>query len=195
MPSSTDERGFYDLNHPWGDKALSWPYFRDVKFERFPYHAKSGVLSQQITTFMHCTIHTDAPAHVIAGKPFMDEVPLDCSFGTAVWVSIPKGRWKVITADDLEKAEPKIQTGDNVVVGKGWHKCYGDTRECFCYSPGLSEEAGLEDTILLWRKVLGTNVDLVKKAMRIASESEREIATRDKAREVLGLKGKDAANL
>ena len=58
---------FYDLSHPWGHDAPLWPYFPDVKIERFHYHAKSGVLSQQITTFMHCTTHTDAPAHVIEG--------------------------------------------------------------------------------------------------------------------------------
>ena len=67
---------FFDLSHPWGHDAPLWPYFPDVKIERFHYHAKSGVLSQQITTFMHCTTHTDAPAHVIQGKRFIDEVPL-----------------------------------------------------------------------------------------------------------------------
>ena len=195
MPPSTDALGFYDLNHPWGDKVPLWPCFPDAEIERFHYHAKSGVLSQPIANFIHCTIRTDAPARVIAGKPFMDEVPLDCSFGTAVWVSIPKGRWEVITAYDLEKAEPKIQAGDIVVVDTGWPKYYGDYRECFRCSPGRYEEVGLEDTILLRRKVLGTNVGLVKKTKRIASESEREIAARDEAREVLGLKGKDTANL
>ena len=91
MPSSTDSLEFYDLSQPWGHNAPLWPYFPDIKIERFHYHAKSGVLSQQITTFMHCTTHTDAPAHVIEGAPFMDEVPLDRFFGTAVVVSIPKG--------------------------------------------------------------------------------------------------------
>ena len=88
--SSTDDLEFYDLSHPWGDKVPLWPYFPDVKIERFHYHAKSQVLSQQITTFMHCTTHTDAPAHVVEGTPYMDEVPLDKFFGTAVVVSIPK---------------------------------------------------------------------------------------------------------
>ena len=101
MPSSTDQLEFYDLSHPWGDKVPLWPYFPDVKIERFHYHAKSQVLSQQITTFMHCTTHTDAPAHVIEGTPFMDEVPLDRYFGTAVVVSIPKGKWEKITPEDL----------------------------------------------------------------------------------------------
>jgi uncharacterized protein (DUF849 family) len=53
---------------------------------------------------------------------------------------------------------------------------------------------GLEDNIFLRRKVLATNVDLVEKTRRIASEFEREVATPDEAREMLGLKGKDAVN-
>ena len=62
------------------------------------------------------------PAHVIEGTPFLDEIPLHCFFGTGVVVSIPKEKWEVVTADDLEKARPKIQPGDIVIVNTGWHR-------------------------------------------------------------------------
>lgn len=133
---------FYDLSHPWGHNAPLWPYFPDVKIERFHYHAKSGVLSQQITTFMHCTTHTDAPAHVIEGTRFIDEVPLSSYFGTGVVVSIPKDKWEVITAEDLESARPEIRPGDIVIVNTGWHRYYGDSRKYFVESPGTYREAG-----------------------------------------------------
>jgi len=132
----------YDLSQPFGHNAPLWPYFPDVKIERFHYHAKSGVLSQQITTFMHCTTHADSPAHVIEGAPYTDEIPLDSYYGTGVVVDIPKGKWEVITADDLEKASPKIEKGDIVIVHTGWHHYYGDSRQYFAYSPGLYREAG-----------------------------------------------------
>ncbi|NIV39472.1 MAG: 3-keto-5-aminohexanoate cleavage protein, partial [Anaerolineae bacterium] len=51
---------------------------------------------------------------------------------------------------------------------------------------------GLEDNIFVRRRVLATNVDLVEKAKRIAAEFEREIATPDEARDMLGLKGQKA---
>jgi kynurenine formamidase len=142
MPSLTSDLQFYDLSHPWGQGAPLWPYFPDIEIERFHYHAKSGVLSQQITTFMHSTTHTDAQAHVIEGMPFMDEVPLESFLGTAVVVSIPKGKWKKIMPEDLERAEPKIEPGDIVIINSGWHKYYGDNRRYFAYSPGLYREAG-----------------------------------------------------
>lgn len=134
---------FFDLSHPWGHNAPLAPYFPDIQIERFHYHAKSGVLSQQVTTFMHCTTHTDAPAHVIEGTPYIDEVPLSSYFGTGVVVSIPKDKWEVITPEDLENAQPEIRSGDIVIINSGWHRYYGDSRQYFCYSPGLYKEAGV----------------------------------------------------
>jgi len=131
-----------DLSHPFGHNVPLWPYFEDVKIERVHYHAKSGVLSQKITTVMHCTTHADSPAHVIPGMPFTDEVPLDKYYGTGVVVDIPKGRWEVITPDDLEKARPKIEKDDIVIIHTGWYKKYSDSKEYFAYSPGLYKEAG-----------------------------------------------------
>jgi len=91
---------------------------------------------------MHCTTHTDAPAHVIEGAPFMDEVPLKSSFGNAVCVDISKERWEVITPEDLENDRPEIQPGDIVILHTGWHKYYGDNTKYFIYSPSLYREAG-----------------------------------------------------
>ena len=104
--------------------------------------ARSGVLTQRITTVMHSGTHIDAPGHVVEGTPFMDEVPLPHFFGTGVVVSIPKQRWGVISADDLEKATPKIQPGDIVIVNTGWHHHYGDNQLYYGYSPGFYKEAG-----------------------------------------------------
>ena len=140
MPSSVETTTgleFYDLSHPWGHGVPNWPYFEDVKIERLHYHAKSGVLTQKITTVMHSTTHIDAPAHVIENTEFIDELPLEKFFGTGVAVSIPKKKWEVITPEDLENARPMIQKGDIVMINTGWHHKFGDNSEYFAYSPGL----------------------------------------------------------
>ena len=131
-----------DLSHPFGSGSPLWPYFEDVKIERIHYHAKSGVLSQRVTTVMHCTTHADSPAHVIEGAPFTHEIPLDCYYGTGVVVDIPKNKWELITANDLENATPKIEKGDIVIIHTGWNKYWGDNQKYFCHSPGLGREAG-----------------------------------------------------
>ena len=94
---------FTNLSHRWGFQSPNWPYFQDVKIERIHYMAKSGVLSQRITTSMHSTTHIDAPAHVVQGTPFIDEVPLPHFFGSGIVVSLPKKKWESITYDDLKK--------------------------------------------------------------------------------------------
>jgi uncharacterized protein (DUF849 family) len=54
---------------------------------------------------------------------------------------------------------------------------------------------GLEDNIFISKGVLAkSNAELVEKAVRIAKELGREIATPDEARQILGLKGKDKVN-
>ena len=75
---------FCNLSHRFGYQSPNWPYFEDVKIERIHYMAKSGVLSQRITTSMHDTTHIDAPAHVVQGTPFIDEVPLPHFFGSGI---------------------------------------------------------------------------------------------------------------
>jgi kynurenine formamidase len=104
--------------------------------------SRSGVLTQRITTVMHSGTHIDAPAHVVQGTPFMDEVPLPYFFGTGVVVSIPKKKWEVITAEDLENARPQIRPGDIAIVNTGWHEYYGDNQHYYGYSPGFYKEAG-----------------------------------------------------
>jgi len=131
-----------DLSHPFGAGCPLWPYFEDVKIERVHYMAKSGVLSQKITTVMHCTTHADSPGHVVQGAAFTHELPLDLYYGTAAVVDIPKKQWELITAKDLEKAKPKIEKGDIVIIHTGWNKYWGDNEKYFCYSPGLGREAG-----------------------------------------------------
>jgi hypothetical protein len=56
---------FYNLSHRFGYQSPNWPYFEDVKIERIHYHAKSGVLSQRITTSMHNTTCAGASICVV----------------------------------------------------------------------------------------------------------------------------------
>jgi kynurenine formamidase len=149
-----------DLSHPFGAGSPLWPYFADIKVERFHYQAKSGVLTQWLTTPMHVTTHADSPIHVVedadakkwyrnrvAGPEdehmrYTHEIPLDCYYGPGVVVDIPKKQWELVTAKDLDNATPKIQKGDIVIVHTGWNRYWGDNKKYFAYAPGLGREAG-----------------------------------------------------
>ena len=97
---------FHDLSHPWGHGAPVWPGFPGCVFERGSFHALHGTLTQRFSTTMHASTHVNAPLHLVAGGASMGAVPLDHFFGRAVVLSIPKDKWGLIEADDLEAAEP-----------------------------------------------------------------------------------------
>ena len=133
---------FYNLSHRFGFQNPNWRYFQDTKIERSHYMAKSGVLSQRITTTMHATTHIDAPAHVVQGTPFIDEVPLPHFFGSGIVVDMPKKKWEFMTGDDLEAAcGHAIRPGDVLIINTGWHKQYEDG-DYFAYFPGFVPSAG-----------------------------------------------------
>ena len=131
-----------DLSQPFGFGVPLWPYFPDIKIERFHYHAKSGVLTQWLTTPMHVSTHADSPIHVIPNEWSTEQIPLDYYFGTGVVVDVgPKGKWESITDEDLEKATPKIEKGDIVIIHTHMHAKFGDDKDYFARSPGLVPSA------------------------------------------------------
>ena len=98
-------------------------------------------LDQLAGTVIYSRDHLLAPAHVVQGTPFIDEVPLPHFFGSGIVVSLPKKKWEQITADDLEKACGKaIRKGDVLIINTGWHKVYEDG-DYFPYCPGFVPSA------------------------------------------------------
>ena len=132
---------FVELSHPWGHNIPIWPGDAEVKIERGVNHARDGVMSQKLIMNMHCGTHMNAPIHLVQKAAYVGDIPLDRFFGSGVILSIPKGKWELVTAQDLEKATPKVCKGDIVLIVTGWHKKHSDSQEYFGEAPGLSEDA------------------------------------------------------
>jgi len=132
---------FFDLSHRWGHGMPQWPSRANLNVRVVEFHAKDGLLVQQFEGIMHRGTHMDAPIHVAENTPTLTGYPLWRFFGTGVAVSIPKGKWGVVTPKDLARAEPKIQKNDIVMINTGSHRNYGDNPDYFAYSPGLYKEA------------------------------------------------------
>lgn len=144
MPRITDPATgleFFDLSHPWGYYTPVWPGHDDIKIERVATHAKTGAMTQRICTVMHASTHVNAPIHLVAGAQTVGRLPLERFFGNGVVLAIPKGEWALVTAADLERAEPAPRAGDIVVIVTGWHTKYADSQEYFGHAPGLSKDA------------------------------------------------------
>lgn len=133
---------FYDLSHPWGHGIPEWPSSTNLKTHTLKFHAKDGMLVKAWEGIMHRSTHMDVEIHVTENGKVMDDYPVHCFFGTGVAISIPKSKWGVITADDLERASPTIRPGDIVMINTGSHHNLGDNDDYYQYSPGLYAEAG-----------------------------------------------------
>ena len=107
-----------ELSHLWGHGVPSMPGQEDVKMFRSVKHAQHGVQAYKITTVMHTGTHMNAPLHLVQRAADLAAIPVDRFFGNGVVLKIPKKRWELVTAKDLENATPKVQPGDIVVQGR-----------------------------------------------------------------------------
>ncbi len=132
---------YHELSHEWGHGAPSLPGFDDVIMYRSVKHGQHGVMAHRIRMVMHSGTHMNAPIHLIQGGKAIGDIPIERFLGNGVILDIPKERWGLITADDLENAPPIIKEGDLVIIVTGWHRNYSDSLEYFGESPGLSMQA------------------------------------------------------
>src|SRR4029079_5564222 len=118
-----------------------WPSAPGINVLTRQFHALDGVYVTEFEGIMHRGTHMDEPLHVTENTPGMTGYPLWRFFGTGVAVAIPKGKWGVITPDDLENARPKIRENDILMINPGAHKLWGDNPDYFASSPGLYKGA------------------------------------------------------
>jgi kynurenine formamidase len=132
---------YYDLTNIYGHGVPQWPSSPNLDVHTAKYHSKDGVFVQQVSAIMHRSTHMDAPLHVTENGGTLTDYEPWRFFGTGVAVAIPKGKWGVITPDDLEKATPRIERGDILMINTGYHHKVSDTDDYYAYSPGLYKEA------------------------------------------------------
>ena len=137
----------YDLTTPWDTNVPFWPHVgdADVVYSRLVQHSAGygkGGATKQAARFegvLHMGTHIDAPLHCIDQGMTVGQIPLENCYGTGVIVDFRHmEKWHKISAEDFEKATPKIEPGDFVVCNTGWHKWwYVKDYVYFNHYPGL----------------------------------------------------------
>jgi kynurenine formamidase len=90
------------------------PQIRQIR--KMPeYHANVTEMHMVV----HHGTHLDAPRHFIADGPTMDEVPLERLYGQGVIWRIEAPDHGVIGVAELERATPRMQDGDIVLLDTG----------------------------------------------------------------------------
>ena len=124
-----------------GGPAPGWPIYHDV----------------QITT--HTGTHVDGTWHFNKQGKRIDQLPLEAFMGTGVVLDFRHlGDCAAITGEDLEKAEPRIEEGDILIINTGRHTQFG-TKEYGTLHPGLDGNA--VERFLVERKIKMIGMDTI----------------------------------
>jgi kynurenine formamidase len=147
----------YDLSQPFGTGTPMWPRWlapdilvgesaftgiTPAGHPEFPL-LRGGGMGGAWIGHLHVATHIVAPIYCIDYGLTLEKIPLEKCYGTGVVLDFRnKKKWDRITAEDFEKATPKIKEGDFVVVNTGWHK-YWRVNEYvyFHHYPGLVPSA------------------------------------------------------
>jgi kynurenine formamidase len=70
----------------------------------------------QWTLSDHFGTHLDAPIHIVPGTASVDKIDINRLIGEAVVLDLSSANGRGITAEDLEKASPKVRPGDIVLI-------------------------------------------------------------------------------
>ena len=131
----------FDITHTFEPFMPQWPSGCNLKMEVIRFHANDNMYNIQWEGIMHRGTHMDAPLHVTECTPDITQYPLWRFFGTGVCIDVPKGKWGVITPEDLENAKPEIKEGDIVIVNTHQHHIWSDSDDYFAYGCGANKEA------------------------------------------------------
>lgn len=132
---------FYELSHPWAHNQPVLPGFDELIMYRSVNHARHGVMSQMFKTVLHTSTHINAPLHLVQAAKGVGMVDPEHFFGGGIVLSVPKEKWGLITAQDLENLQADVRAGDIVLINTGWHKHYSDSQEYFGHAPGMDKSA------------------------------------------------------
>lgn len=112
---------------------------------------KDGYNSFNLDTGMHAGTHLDAPLHLIAGKKFISEYPVENFMGRGKVIDV-RNRTQI---SYLQYYNQIIHEGDIVLFYTGWAKTYGSS-EYYTKHPTITQD--LAD-FLVRRKVKLVGID------------------------------------
>jgi len=130
---------YVDLTHLIEPNMPVFPGTEQPEFEYPVSIAKDGFLETKLHMYSHTGTHMDAPAHLIEGKPFLNEMDITQYCGKAAVIDATNvDIW--IDLDMLLKYEETINKIDFILIKTGWDKLWGKANY-FEDFPCLSKEA------------------------------------------------------
>jgi arylformamidase len=129
--------GWVDLSHSITETLSRIPFFPQPRIRRIMQIPPANVT--EVHMVVHHGTHVDAPCHFIADGPAMHEVPLERLYGQGVIWRFDLAQRALIEVADLERATPRIEEGDMVLIDTGSARFVNT--EAYEEHPSLSGEA------------------------------------------------------
>jgi kynurenine formamidase len=115
-----DNAPWIDLSHPVTETLSRIPFFPQPTFRKLQTKPPANSTVTEIQMVVHFGTHLDAPCHFVNGAPTMDQVPLDRFYGQGVIWRIDTRDRAAVDVAELERAKPRMQAGDIVLIDTGW---------------------------------------------------------------------------
>ena len=109
-------------------------------FDRANTVEKDGFQEAKITMYSHTGTHIDAPAHMLTGGAYLDELEISHFIGDATILDFSEEGTTEIDLESLKPYEKRIRNTEFLILKTGWSKYWGDERY-FGDFPALSETA------------------------------------------------------
>lgn len=127
----------YDLSYTIGPDTMAYPGIEKPKLRVMNTVEKDGFQETLISIFSHAGTHMDAPAHMLAGAPCLDSLPMERFCGKAYVMDCTSfGEGAEIPPDAL----PDMTGLSFLIISTGWEEKWG-TDAYFGRFPVLSPEA------------------------------------------------------
>ncbi len=129
-----------DLTHIMHPDMPVFPGTEQPIYEKANTLEKDGFQEAKITFYSHTGTHIDAPAHMLANGPYLDNLEIEHFIGNATILDFSNKEIKLIDVDSLKPYEEKIKNVEFIIIKTGWSKYWGD-KKYFGSFPSLSVES------------------------------------------------------
>jgi arylformamidase len=103
---------------------------------------RNGFAEKMLQLVSHTGTHIDAPGHILAGAPRLDEFAVSRFLGPGLVLDVSAVRGRAIETGDIEKYESLLHAVDFALLHSGWAEHWGHA-EYFKAFPILSPAAAL----------------------------------------------------
>jgi arylformamidase len=129
-----------DLTHPITPAMPVYPGTESPVLTQANTVERNGFAETLLRMYSHTGTHIDAPGHMLAGAPMLDDLPADRFVGRACVVDVSASAPGEVPLSLLEEQGPLVAGCDFVLLRCGWPRYWGDERY-FAGFPVLTSEA------------------------------------------------------